>query len=1181
MAGSARLSPGVTVGRYVVDAHLARGGTSDVYLATPEGGGAPVALKVLAGLSVADRARADREARIVKSLAHPHINRLLDHGDFGDDGVFLALEPLRGETLSVRLQRGPLPADEVRALALGLLDALGYAHGRGLMHRDLKPANVFLRDGDPRRPVLLDFGLARAIDDQRLTTPGRLLGTPAYMSPEQVRGDRPLDQRTDLWSLGVMLFEALSGALPFEHESFVGALFQIAAGRPRSLREVMPEAPDAVVSLLDHALRPDLDARIASARDFRERLEHAFSQSDPPGSRRTPEPEVRLVCAVVCDAPRDRALLDLLAADLDAHRVSAGPAFAALFGLGAWRGDEPTRAMSFARAVSLLSQAVSVRTARVVVRDGEAAPELLRDAAASLPARGVTVDALTRALLRGEAERSLDEPGPAASLDAPAPLFGRDEAQARLLEAIPRANRRAPTAVVVLGAPGMGRTTLLDVCAARAARDRPGTRVLRARCERHRAQSPYAALREALWHAHPEGLDALTLTSAGAPDPQSARDRRRVALHAMLRGLSATSPVVLALDDAQWLDPASHELLRSLLDAGDAPSLALWLFADLDARAGLSDLVAGAAVVDLSPLSTRDAEALVRSRAPRGDGVWVRRVVARGGGNPRMLVALAACDDPDALPADVESAVRASLDRLDAEEREFVLCASVFGRTAWPRGAVALGARDRYASLRQKGWVAPRLRAHLQGEIEFEFRSALVPEVARAALPAPRRAELHRLAAAWLRAQPAALHEDIAEQLELAGAREEAGAVWAEAAARASAAGAVDAASAHCERALARTQDPRCRWAALVARDDAMQLAGDRAAQRAGLESLRALAAELGANERAELTWRLLHHARMTHDTALAAESLPAAESPARWRAAAHTELALLAADGGRLAEAKLHAEQALAAAAPLRDDPWTQARTQHAMAYVLVEEGADLAQGLTRYAAAATGYREAGDRRREAITLVNRGAAYAGMGRLADALDCLDLAITHANAVGNVRSVAVARVNRGAVLRMLGDDEGAREDLTAAVQRAEAMRFHRLIDAARVELGYLALSPRAPDDTRRESLAALLPSGMGGDDLSAPALAVALRLATSLGDPTGHLEDLARRRVATTPQKSPERLELQVALLAPRGDAEGFARALADHLGEEPDGDDRRVKLRGVLRRYAVPSALSGGTSD
>ena len=103
----------------------------------------------------------------------------------------------------------------------------------------------------------------------------------------------------------------------------------------------------------------------------------------------------------------------------------------------------------------------------------------------------------------------------------------------------------------------------------------------------------------------------------------------------------------------------------------------------------------------------------------------------------------------------------------------------------------------------------------------------------------------------------------------------------------------------------------------------------------------------------------------------------------------------------------------------------------------------------------------------------------------------------------------------------------------------------------------------------------------MGGDDLSAPALAVALRLATSLGNPTGHLEDLARGRVATTPQKSPERLELQVALLAPRGDAEGFARALADHLGEEPDGDDRRVKLRGVLRRYAVPSALSGGTSD
>jgi tetratricopeptide (TPR) repeat protein len=1181
MAVAARLPQGARVGRYVVDSHLARGGTSDVYLATPEGGGAPVALKVLAGLSVADRARADREARIAESLAHPNINRLLDHGTFGDDGVFLALELLRGETLAVRLQRGPLSADEVRALGLGLLDALEFAHSRGLMHRDLKPANVFLCDGDPRRPVLLDFGLARAVDAQRLTTPGRLLGTPAYMSPEQVRGDRPLDHRTDIWSLGVMLFEALSGALPFEHESFVGALFQIAAGRPRSLREVMPEAPDPVVALLDHALRPDLDARIATAADFRARLEHAFAQAPTPGTRRPPEPEVRLVCAVVCDAPRDRSLLDLLSADLDAHRVTAGPAFAALFGLSSWRGDEPARAMSFARAVSLLSHSVSVRTARVVVRDGEAAPELLRDAAASLPARGVTVDALTRALLRGGAAPSTDVEGNTPSLNTHAWLFGREEAQSRLLESLAPEARPGPSAVVVLGAPGLGRTALLDVCAVRAVRERPATRVLRARCERHRAHSPYAALREALRHAHPDGLDALTLAAPGAPDPQSARDRRRVALHGMLRELCASSPVVLAIDDAQWLDPASQELLRSLLDADDAPPLVLWLFADPDAQAGLVALAPGAAAHTLDPLSERDAHALVRARAPQADEVWMHRVVARGGGNPRMLVALAGCEDPDALPPDVESAVRASLDRLPPEEREFVLCASVFGRTAWPRGAVALGAKDRYAPMRQKGWVSPRLRAHLPGEVEFEFRSALVPEVARASLPDARRAELHRLAASWLRAQPGALPEDIAEQLELAGDREEAGAAWAEAAARASAAGAVDAAGAHCERALARTGDPRRRWSALAARDDAMQLAGDRAAQREGLEAMRSLAETLGPDERAELAWRLLHHARMTNDPVLAARSLPTADAPARWTAAAHTELALLAADGGRLAESKRHAERALDAAAPLRDDPWTQARAQHAMAYVLVEEGADLAQALTRYAAAATGYREAGDRRREAITLVNRGAAYASMGRLADALDCLDLAITHADAVGNVRSVAVARENRGAVLRMLGDDEGAREDLTAALQRAESLQFRRLADAARVELGYLTLSPRASDDARREALAALLPSGEVRDDLSPSALSAALRLATRLGAPVADLQALARLRVERAALSSADRLEIRVALLAARGDAESFAQALAEHLGPPTDDEAYPVKARGVLRRYAVPSALSGVTED
>ncbi|MFO0624659.1 MAG: AAA family ATPase [Polyangiales bacterium] len=461
--------------------------------------------------------------------------------------------------------------------------------------------------------------------------------------------------------------------------------------------------------------------------------------------------------------------------------------------------------------------------------------------------------------------------------------MGRDGVQARSLATVPARPQHAVTAAMVLGAPGSGRTALLDACAERVTQERPGARVLRARCERHRAHSPYAALREAMRHAHPEGIEALALSAATAPDLQSARDRRRVALHAMLRELGAAAPVVLAIDDAQWLDPASRDLLRSVLDVDDAPSLTVWLFADSDAAETLRDLVANAAVLELAPLADAEALDLVRARAPTADARWVQRVVARGGGNPRMLVALAACEDPDALPVDVESAVRASLDRLDPDEREFVRCASVFGRTAWVRGVAALGAPDRYASLRQRGWIAPSSRAHLPDETAFEFRSALVPEVARTSLPPARRAELHRAAAAWLRARAGARPEDIAEQLELAGDRAEAGAAWAEAAARASAAGAVDAAAAHCERALARTEDPALRWAALAARDDAMQLAGDRQAQRAGLEAMRALAAQLDLDKRARSARRLLHHARMSNDTALAAQTRPPPDAP-RWR---------------------------------------------------------------------------------------------------------------------------------------------------------------------------------------------------------------------------------------------------------------------------------------------------------
>jgi len=409
MTGPTRLPRGARVGPFTILRHLARGGTSDVYAATREGSPAPVALKLLTGLSAAERARAEREAAIAASLDHPCVTRLLEHGSLAPDTVYLAMELLSGATLAQRLDRGALAVPDALAVARQVLDAIHHAHTRGLIHRDIKPANVFLVDDDPARVKVLDFGLARALDGARVTTPGRILGTPAYMSPEQVRSDVTLDARTDLWSTGAVLFEALSGHPPFGLAAPLATLFQVAFSAPRRLDEL------------------DL---------------HATSRAALP---RTSLPEVRLLSVVLAAGVRDRRLTDRLVVDLDARTLSPVDGLLAVFGLTGWRGDEPQRAVAFARAASLAASSVAVLTTHAITT-GDAIPQgFLEDAFRALPPHGVALDATTASLLRGtvathpvEGRLLLDDaPMDLPRTDASAPFVGRS------LERDARRRRRA------------------------------------------------------------------------------------------------------------------------------------------------------------------------------------------------------------------------------------------------------------------------------------------------------------------------------------------------------------------------------------------------------------------------------------------------------------------------------------------------------------------------------------------------------------------------------------------------------------------------------------------------------------------------------------------------------------------------------------------------------------------
>jgi len=211
-------------GRYRVEERLGVGGVGAVYLGTQLALGRQVAIKLLhEGLDPSFRTRFQREAKALASLRHPNVVSVTDYG-VTDDMPYLVMEMLEGETLGDRLLRGPLLPDHVLEVTRQLLGALGFVHEHGLVHRDLKPGNLFIEltpDGD-ERIKLLDFGLAKFIadpgtDGQTVTRAGHVVGTPAYMAPEQIAGDA-VDARTDIYAVGVLLFQTLTGKVPFEGE---------------------------------------------------------------------------------------------------------------------------------------------------------------------------------------------------------------------------------------------------------------------------------------------------------------------------------------------------------------------------------------------------------------------------------------------------------------------------------------------------------------------------------------------------------------------------------------------------------------------------------------------------------------------------------------------------------------------------------------------------------------------------------------------------------------------------------------------------------------------------------------------------------------------------------------------------------------------------------------------------
>ena len=271
------------LGSYEVSGVVGSGGMGVVLKGYDRSLDRTVAIKVLAprlASSGAARRRFAREARAAATVLHPNV--IVIHSVSNEGALpFLVMPYLRGESLQKRLnQNGPLAIDEIVRIAQQIAAGLSAAHDHGLVHRDIKPANILL-EGGVDRVTITDFGLARAVDDASMTRSGVIAGTPQYMSPEQARGDA-VDSRSDLFSLGSVMYAMCTGHPPFRAESSYGILRKITDTEPRPIRELQPQIPEWLERLVSRLLSKKPDDRVGTAAQVADLLQQCLAHLEQP-----------------------------------------------------------------------------------------------------------------------------------------------------------------------------------------------------------------------------------------------------------------------------------------------------------------------------------------------------------------------------------------------------------------------------------------------------------------------------------------------------------------------------------------------------------------------------------------------------------------------------------------------------------------------------------------------------------------------------------------------------------------------------------------------------------------------------------------------------------------------------------------------------------------------------------
>ena len=544
-----QLGPGgLFANRFEIDRIAGQGGMGAVYRARDRHTGDWVALKLLhAHAEGPDEAtRFSREAALLAELRHPGIVSYVAHGRTPDGQRFLAMEWLDGEDLSQKLAQGPLPLGDCIRLVDRVADALAFAHQGGVIHRDLKPSNLLLPGREVERVKILDFGIARRLAASDLVTAtGMVLGTPGYMAPEQARGERELSPAADMFSLGCVLYECLTGTPPFSADHIAAVLVRILFEEPTPVEERRPDVPAPLVFLLRRLLAKDPTSRPADGAALRAELATLEGMPAPShvGPRASTRPrhaafgqnEQNLFSVVVAALSRDDPAQDstevarapsseaddreTMARALHALGVSADfLAGGVLVVMVPPTGSATDQASRAARAALLIKERwptadVSVATGRGAIEGRSAAGDVVERAARSLgPGRaGVALDALSAELLEGRFAQTRTDDGVLLLaeelqhdagrklLGKPTPCVGR-EAELGMLEAELAATFEESEARAVLftAPPGVGKSRLRHEFERRVDKNpEPVTRLL-GRGDLMRAGSPYGILSDAI-----------------------------------------------------------------------------------------------------------------------------------------------------------------------------------------------------------------------------------------------------------------------------------------------------------------------------------------------------------------------------------------------------------------------------------------------------------------------------------------------------------------------------------------------------------------------------------------------------------------------------------------------------------------------------------------------------------